>query len=92
MRTAFSNRLPCSVELGANCGGKKTSIVLAHFLGYELVQQRIHAQDQFLVPLWIEGKIARLERVVLQVKEIGRLFMIPRICSSASGELKSSGA
>ena len=32
VRTAFSNRLPCLVELGANCGGQKTSIVLAHFL------------------------------------------------------------
>src|SRR5271157_3805560 len=59
-----------SLWLRANRGGQKASVVLAHFLCHELVQQRVHAQYEILVLGGIEGEVVRLERVVLQLKEL----------------------
>jgi len=70
VRPRWSAGHSLSPGLGADRGGQKTTVVLAHFLGHELVQQGVHAQDEGLVLLRVEGEIVRLERVVLQVKEL----------------------
>jgi hypothetical protein len=51
---------------------QKTTVVRAHFLSHKLVQQGVHAQNEVLVLFRVESEIVRLERVVLQVKKIGR--------------------
>src|SRR5580704_3399085 len=57
-------------RIRADRGGQKATIVHAHFLGNKLVQQSVHAQDEVFVLFRVEGEIVRLERVVLQVKEL----------------------
>src|ERR1700682_3122131 len=59
-----------SPRVGANLVRQKTTAVLAHFICHEFVQQGVHAQDEVLVVLWGQGQIARLERIVPQVKEL----------------------
>ncbi len=59
-----------SLGLRADRGRQKTAVVRAHFFGHELVQQGVHAQDEVAILFRIEGEIVRLERVVLQVKEL----------------------
>ncbi|MDT7760897.1 MAG: hypothetical protein QOC63_317, partial [Mycobacterium sp.] len=61
---------PGSPRLGTNLLRQKTTVVLAHFIGHELVQQGVHAQYEIPVLFRIKGQIARLERVVPQVKEL----------------------
>src|SRR3981081_2093720 len=59
-----------SPRLGTNLLRQKTTVVLAHFIGHQLVQQGVHAQYEILVLFRIQGQIVRLERVIPQVKEL----------------------
>ena len=76
--------------LWANRGGQKATIVLAHFLCHELVQQRVHAKYDILVLDGIEGEVVRLERVVLQVEELE--VVVAQNLLERFGVLKLEGA
>src|ERR1700722_16971206 len=59
-----------SPSVGANLLRQKTPVVLAHFISQKFVQQGVHAKDEVLVLLWVQGQIVSLERVVPQVEEL----------------------
>ena len=58
------------MRLRTDRGWQEATIVFANFLGHKFVQQRVHSQDQILVPFGIEDQIVCLERTILQVKEL----------------------
>src|ERR1700722_10987619 len=61
---------PSRSLLGSDRGGEKAAVVLAHFLGDELVEQGVHAQDDIPILLRVDREIVLFARVVLEVEEL----------------------